>query len=436
MSAITKLGQETNILPAGLSAIVQSSDAGVRIFDQNGEQVELTADLQFASAPYYIPSAGSIPNISAAGLRDGTYFVANYDQGTVQAWEPHYDLVWDSSGQAGRAADASIVGFADGSYTVAYTLVTPETRPLGITGPFTSTGVKSSELWAANYGSSGVLLRQDDLGPTYRFVSFGSGGATGSGAGDPQLALLGQSGAAAAWNGPDGVMLKTMQGGTWGATVQLSAEGGSVGGISALASGDFIVTWTDSSSSHILFQKFRPDGVAVSDPKIANQISTGLVSASKVSAVDATHFAVTWVDNSHAMPADSAQSPDADGTAVKVRVFNLDGSAATDETLVNTTTAGDQTGPQIVQLRSGDFAVAWTDGSGSGPLTKAQEFTANPLQLSFVNASTAKTGEDGDSNVEPGSISGDGRFVAFQDLLRTSLRTTMILQKAMGLEFS
>ncbi len=66
-------------------------------------------------------------------------------------------------------------------------------------------------------------------------------------------------------------------------------------------------------------------------------------------------FVVVWTD-------ESASGADASGSAIRAQRFNATGDKVGSEFLVNTSTEGNQTAPEITALANGGFAVAWQDG--------------------------------------------------------------------------
>ncbi|MCV6587304.1 MAG: cadherin-like domain-containing protein [Marinibacterium sp.] len=73
---------------------------------------------------------------------------------------------------------------------------------------------------------------------------------------------------------------------------------------------------------------------------------------------------------------------DSDGAGIKGRIFNVDGSPAGDEFLINSVTTADQTAPNVLALSDGGFLVGWqsVDGTGSNPsgtTIKARVFDAS-----------------------------------------------------------
>ena len=93
--------------------------------------------------------------------------------------------------------------------------------------------------------------------------------------------------------------------------------------VAALSSGGFIVTWTDASSdgsgTGIRAQRYDANGVAVGSEFQVNSSTLNAQDSSAVTAMASGGFIVTWTDN-------SGQGGDADKTSVKAQMYAADGS--------------------------------------------------------------------------------------------------------------
>ena len=172
-----------------------------------------------------------------------------------------------------------------------------------------------------------------------------------------------------------------------------------------LSSGGFVVTWQDTgtvgdtSGTGIRAQIFNASGVAIGNVLRVNTNSTGDQSLPEITALSNGGFAIAWQDAS-ARP-DAAGLIDNDGTGIKVRVYQADGTAVTDEILANTATTGNQSSPSIASAGSAGFIVAWTDPSQtaasngidtSGTAIKSQAFSLTGARIGtefLVNQLTA-----------------------------------------------
>ncbi len=137
------------------------------------------------------------------------------------------------------------------------------------------------------------------------------------------------------------------------------------------AAGDFVVTWSskdqDGDNWGVYAQRYNPLGVAQGGAFQVN-LTTAKEQVFSFVAMDTDgDFVITW----------SSKDQDGNGWGVYARQFDAAGVAKTGETLVNTTTAGDQEHPSVAMDAQGDFVVVWT-GNGPGDTLGvfAQRFTA------------------------------------------------------------
>lgn len=184
------------------------------------------------------------------------------------------------------------------------------------------------------------------------------------------------------------------------------------------ASGDFVAVWAsdgsdggDTSNGSIQAQRFRADGSPVGAQIQINSYTTSSQAFPKVAVGLDGKFVVTWMSA-------GSDGSDQDGGAVQMRIFEADGSPASQELQVNTFTTGFQSMPEVAIAESGEFVIAWvSDGSygddSSGYSVQARLFTpaGQPISAEFqVNDFT--TGNQGFPGV---SWSQDGEFVVVWD---------------------
>ncbi|WP_157218518.1 beta strand repeat-containing protein [Flavisphingomonas formosensis] len=184
--------------------------------------------------------------------------------------------------------------------------------------------------------------------------------------------------------------------------------------VAALASGGFVVTWTDNSgvggdpsSSGIKAQIFDANGIAVGSEFLVNQTTDGAQKMPSVAALSSGGFVVTWTDN-------SLQGGDTSVSSVKAQLYDASGAKVGSEFLVNTNTANGQDTPVVASLSGGGFVVSWHDSSqiGGDPnkdAVKAQIYDASGARVGsefLVNTQTA-------SNQQQETITGlaSGGFV-------------------------
>jgi VCBS repeat-containing protein len=154
--------------------------------------------------------------------------------------------------------------------------------------------------------------------------------------------------------------------------------------MAALASGGFIICWTDlsgdGSGSAVRAQLYTADGVASGAEFLVNSTTLNAQDQPSVAALASGGFVVTWTDN-------SATGPDSDKTGVKAQMYDAAGIAVGGEFLVNTTTKLGQGTSSIASLASGGFVISWVDASASGPDAKG-----TGIRAQIYSASGARVG--------------------------------------------
>ena len=141
--------------------------------------------------------------------------------------------------------------------------------------------------------------------------------------------------------------------------------------------GNFVVTWSskdqDGDDWGVYAQRYNALGVAQGGEFQVN-LTTAKEQMHSSVAMDADgDFVITW----------SSKDQDGNGWGVYARQYASAG-VAKGETLVNTTTAGDQEYPSVAMDAKGDFVVVWT-GNGPGDTLGVfgQRFTV-PTHLTFT----------------------------------------------------
>ncbi|WP_426170257.1 beta strand repeat-containing protein [Sandarakinorhabdus sp. DWP1-3-1] len=163
----------------------------------------------------------------------------------------------------------------------------------------------------------------------------------------------------------------------------------------SLASGGFVVSWADNSGGsnagyEIRAQRYNADGSRAGGEIAVNTATAGSQTAPVVTSLASGGFMVAWTDG-------SGQGGDSSGTGIKARIFDAAGLAAGGEFLVNTATATAQDTVAATTLESGNVVVTWRDSSGVGgdasrDAIKAQMFDANGAKVggeTLVNTETA-----------------------------------------------
>ena len=163
--------------------------------------------------------------------------------------------------------------------------------------------------------------------------------------------------------------------------------------ITALATGDFVIAWTDGSQASgdtgfgVRARVFHADGTPWGADTVLPATTDNDQNMPNITGLPDGHFVAVWAD------------ANADGDldiGIRGQVFTTDGSPASSEFHVNTTTAGAQFEPVVTALDDGHFVVAWRDGSQTGGDTsgyaiRGQVFNANGTKSGaefLVNAIT------------------------------------------------
>ncbi|WP_095090704.1 beta strand repeat-containing protein [Mesorhizobium sophorae] len=181
--------------------------------------------------------------------------------------------------------------------------------------------------------------------------------------------------------------------------------------ITTLADGRFVATWqstNDGENYSICARIYNADGSAAGNDFIVNS-TTGAYSRfnSSITGLADGRFVVTW---------ESYDGTDGSAGCIRARIYDADGSATGNDFIVNSTTVDDQRFPAITGLADGRFVATWYSldpGDGDGSCIRARLYNADGSAAGndFVVNSTA-TGYEG-----PPAITSlaDGRFVITWD---------------------
>ncbi|WP_406694269.1 hypothetical protein V5E97_24640 [Singulisphaera sp. Ch08] len=125
--------------------------------------------------------------------------------------------------------------------------------------------------------------------------------------------------------------------------------------------GNIIAAWTspnaNGSGSKIVARRVDSEGNPLGAEFVVNTTTTGLSLNPVVAASDGDKFVVAWEARGN--------SRDQSGWGVYARVYSTNGTALTDEILVNTSAVGNQRNPSVDWLSSDSFVVSWS-GAGQG----------------------------------------------------------------------
>jgi VCBS repeat-containing protein len=179
--------------------------------------------------------------------------------------------------------------------------------------------------------------------------------------------------------------------------------------IGALPSGGFLVSWADGGSGDIKAQLYDPAGGRVGGEFLVNSQTANVQSQPAATALSSGGFVISWTDSSSA-------GGDSSGTAVKAQLFDSTGAKIGSEFLVNSSLTGDQSAPSLTGLASGGFVAAWVDqnGDGSSDGIKAQIFDSSGARVGIellVNSLTLNA----QTEVSVAALASGGFVVSWRD---------------------
>ena len=121
--------------------------------------------------------------------------------------------------------------------------------------------------------------------------------------------------------------------------------------------GKHVIVFADANSGDIIAQRFDSSGAKLGTEFAVNTTTTGnqalSANANAVSFLDNGDFVVVW-ESDHGGTND-----------VYMQLFNNIGDPIGSETIVNVTTANEQSHASVAGLENGGYVVAWTGGSGT-----------------------------------------------------------------------
>lgn len=151
--------------------------------------------------------------------------------------------------------------------------------------------------------------------------------------------------------------------------------------------GRFAVVWTGNGpgdSKGVFLQRFHADGGKNGAEIRVNVTTAGDQRDPAVGLADDGQFVVTWTSAHQGAGAD-----------VFARRFFADGTPATGEVQINTTTTGDQERAQVAMAGGGQFLIVWQSGltTGDGAQISGQFFNADGTTLGNEIQITPANGE-------------------------------------------
>jgi hypothetical protein len=166
--------------------------------------------------------------------------------------------------------------------------------------------------------------------------------------------------------------------------------------------GDFVIAWQSygphGTQWEVAARRFNAAGVAQGAEFPVNTTTTGVQAFPSVATDDAGGFVIAWHSN-------AAGNYDVVG-----RAYDAAGTALTGEIPVNSTTAGDQSYPDVDRDAAGNTVVVWRsdgqDGDGAGVFARRFSAAGVAGPEFQVNTTTA-----GDQSFPAVSVEDDGDFV-------------------------
>lgn len=255
--------------------------------------------------------------------------------------------------------------------------------------------------WISNNqdGSGTGMYQQvyDADGNTVGGESLVNSNTSGDQGGNPTITTLADGGWVVIWTsgGQDGSFGGIYQqrydadGGTVGEEIQVntytSGDQSLLGnGTVSLATGGWVVTWSssgqDGDSSGVYQQAYDANGDPLGAETRVNTYTGSTQLPRTVIALADGGWVQFWV------------SDDQDGSdyGVYQQVFNADGTAQGQETLVNTTTSGNQAYPQASALADGGWIVSWYSDSTGDYNVLQQRYAASGQIYGTNHAPTAE----------------------------------------------
>ncbi|MCA9051256.1 MAG: hypothetical protein KDA89_21110, partial [Planctomycetaceae bacterium] len=186
-----------------------------------------------------------------------------------------------------------------------------------------------------------------------------------------------------------------------------------------LAGGEIVVTWrdntSDGSSSGVLVRVFSAAGVAITNDIVVPQSTAGHQDDGNLTALSDGSFVVTW------------QSGGANGEKeVFIRRFAADGSALSDEMLLNTDATHWNRNVQATALAGDRLAVTWSQGDigGTNYDIVQRHFDFSGHVVSYAENDPATVVHDNislvdfdDTNLESATIQISSGYVDGEDVL-------------------
>ena len=193
--------------------------------------------------------------------------------------------------------------------------------------------------------------------------------------------------------------------------------------VAALSGGGFVITWSDASEaddfagSGIKGQRYAANGTTAGGEILINSTLTGNQTLSDVAGLSGGGFVVVWYDL-------SASGDDTSSGAVRARLFDSSGTAQGNDFVVNTTTTGSQSRPEVSARSDGGFIVTWDDSSATGSDTsslavRAQAYDSTGTRDGSEFVVNTTTSGDQDDPTVAFAASGTQGVIAYRDASAT-----------------
>jgi flagellin-like hook-associated protein FlgL len=317
--------------------------------------------------------------------------------------------------------DGTVTQLTDGNFVAAYS----------INGQDGS----SSGIYARKFNSSGAAI-----GAEFRVNTYTANGQT-----DPDVAALNGGGFVVTWDsdGQDGeykgvyAQRYDSTGSAAGSEFrvnQATAGFQTSSSVTTLASGDFVVTWTDDNDNSVKIKRYTSSGVALSgDMTVKAGIATDRAQLSVVQSLNDGGFIVAYANST--------------STGIFGQRYNSRGEPAGDEILIDNTTVAYSNKPSLGKLSNGGFVVSYdsndVDSTGvyqrrynaSTPPSGTPELTTRAnYALQFSNAITEINAIANDSGYDGINLLKNQNFkVNFNEKNTSSLNLQGGLYDATGL---
>ncbi len=160
--------------------------------------------------------------------------------------------------------------------------------------------------------------------------------------------------------------------------------------VEALSDGGYVVVWNGQGTgdgSGVFARVYNSEGSAQGSEFRINTTTSSTQERAEVSAFDDGGFVVAW----------ESRSGDEDGRAIFAQRYDNSGTKIGSETLVNTTTAGNQRRPDVSTLDDGGFVVVWQSPDGAENGVFYQIFDSNGVASGAERRANSTTAGNQDS---------------------------------------